>query len=142
MGLSTIEKTLKLQKADVLKEASTEDLGHIAQIAGEVHVEDGATLYSEGDTPDALFVILEGQVRLHKGEQEIAVLSENETFGGWALVDEAPRMASATAVGSATVLRVGREDFQELLADRLDIVQAVSKAMVERLRNLANLATP
>jgi AAA family ATP:ADP antiporter len=140
MGLSTIEKALKLQKADVLKEASTEDLGHIAQIATEEQFEDGAAIYSEGDTPDALFVVLEGKVKLHKEEQEIAVLGENETFGGWALVDESPRMASATAVGSANLLRVGREDFQELLADRLDIVQAVFKSMVDRLRDLANLA--
>ena len=141
MGLTTIEKALKLQKADVLQQASTEDLAHIAQIATEEELEPGASIYGEGDAPDALFVVLSGRVRLQKGETVVAELGANETFGGWALVDESPRVASAVAVEQTTVLRVGREDFQELLADRVDIVQAVFKAMVDRLRNLADLAS-
>jgi len=38
------------------------------------------------------------------------------------------------------MLKVGREDFLDLLSDRAGIVQAVFKAMVERIRNLAELA--
>ena len=139
MGLNAIEKALTLQKVDVLKRASTDDLVHIAQIATEEELEAGAEIYSEGDAPDALFVITSGKVRLHRADEEIAVLGEGEAFGSWALVDESPRVASATTVDPTTLLRVSREEFMELLADRVDIVQAVFKAMVERLRNLAAL---
>jgi AAA family ATP:ADP antiporter len=141
MGLTTIEKALRLQQADVLQQASTEDLVHIAQIATEEEVDAGTALYAAGDAPDGLYVILSGEVRLHRGEDEIAMLGEGETFGGWALVDESPRVASATAVAPTTLLRVGRADFVDLLSDRIDIVQAVLKGMVQRLRGLADVAS-
>jgi ATP:ADP antiporter, AAA family len=140
MGLTAIEKALKLQKVDVLQRASTEDLAHIAQIASEVEFEPQATIYGEGDAPDALFVVIAGKVRLHTGDAEIGVVGEGEAFGSWALIDESPRVASATTLEQSTLLKVSRMEFQDLLADRVDIVQAVFKAMVERLRNLANIA--
>jgi hypothetical protein len=140
MGLTAIEKALKLQKVDVLQRASTDDLAHIAQITTEVELEPGTVIYGEGDAPDALFVVITGRVRLHRDDAEIAVLGEGEAFGSWALIDESPRVASATTVEQTTLLKVSREEFQELLADRVDIVQAVFRAMVERLRNLANIA--
>ena len=140
MGLNAIEKALTLQKVDVLKRASTDDLVHIARIATEVELDADASIYCEGDAPDALFVITTGEVRLHREDEEIATLGEGEAFGSWALVDESPRVASATTTQPTALLRVSREEFMELLADRVDIVQAVFKAMVERLRNLAALA--
>ncbi len=140
MGMNAIEKALTLQKVDVLKRASTDDLVHIARIATEEELGADEPIYHEGDAPDALFVITGGKVRLHRDDEDIAVLGEGEAFGSWALVDESPRVASATTVDSTTLLRVSRDEFMELLADRVDIVQAVFKAMVERLRNLAALA--
>ena len=140
MGLTTIEKAMKLQRVDVLQRASMEDLMHVAQITEEVEVPAGAAIYAVGDAPDALFVVISGSVRLHRDEAEIATLGEGESFGSWALVDEAPRVAAATAAEPAMLLKVNRQDFVELLADRVDMVQAVFKAMVERLRNLAELA--
>lgn len=140
VGLTIIERALKLQSVDVLQRASTEDLTYVAQIAREEEHDAGVAIYSEGDAPDALFVVVEGSVRLHRGELEIAVLEAGEAFGSWALVDEAPRVASATTVAQTTLLKVDREDFVELLGDRVDIVQAVFKAMVERLRVLADVA--
>ena len=140
MGMTTIEKAMKLQGVDVLQRASMEDLMHIAQITEEIEVQDAESIYDVGDAPDALFVVTSGAVRLHRDDTDIALLKEGESFGSWALVDEAPRVAAATAVEATTLLKVKREDFVELLADRVDIVQAVFKAMVERLRNLAELA--
>ena len=139
MAMNAVEKALTLQKVDVLQRASTDDLMHIAQIASEVSFPQGAAIYHEGDAPDALFVIIGGKVRLHRGDEDIAELGEGEAFGSWALVDESPRVASASTVEASNVLQVNRDEFMELLADRVDIVQAIFKAMVERLRNLAEL---
>lgn len=140
MGLTAIEKALELQSVDVLQRASTEDLAYVAQIAEEIEVDANTTLYGEGDAPDALYVVLEGSVQLHREEEEIASLGKGEAFGSWALVDEAPRVTSATTQEPTTLLKVDREEFVELLADRVNIVQAVFKAMVERLRLLADVA--
>ena len=140
MSLTLLERALKLRAVDVLKDASSEDLAYVAQIAEEREVSAGTALYAEGDAPDALYVILSGEVDLAQGDDAIGTASEGEAFGSWALVDESPRVASATAKTDATLLTVDRADFQDLLADRPDIVQAVLKAMVKRIRALAELA--
>ena|GEM_PF-6412208 len=139
MGLTVVEKVLKLQSVDVFKAASTDDLAHVAQIAEEVELAAEEAVYAEGDAPDALYIVLSGEVKLHRGSDEIGQLSSGEAFGSWALLDEAPRVASATTVSASTLLKVEREEFLELLADRVDIVQAIFKAMVERLRKLAEM---
>lgn len=138
--LTQVEKALKLRAVDVLKQAASEDLAYVAQLASEVTLEEGEVVYREHDAPDALYVVIEGEVELTQGDVDIGVAEPGEAFGSWALVDDAPRVASAKARGAARLLKVGREDFTDLLADRPDIVQAVFKAMVERIRNLAALA--
>ncbi|MBW2732981.1 MAG: cyclic nucleotide-binding domain-containing protein [Deltaproteobacteria bacterium] len=140
MGLTAIEKALVLQSVDVLQRASTEDLAYVAQISEEIEMGANGVAYNEGDTPDALYVVLKGSVKLHRGDEEIATLGAGEAFGSWALVDEAPRVASATTLEPSTLLKVDREEFVELLADRANIVQAIFKEMVERLRLLADIA--
>ncbi|MCA9670408.1 MAG: cyclic nucleotide-binding domain-containing protein, partial [Myxococcales bacterium] len=139
MGLTVIEKALKLQTVDVLQRASSEDLGHVAQIAQEVELSPGTEIYAEGDSADALFVVISGSVKLLRGKDEIGTVREGEAFGTWALFDEAPRVATAKANEDTLLLKVDRDEFLELLADRVDIVQAVFRAMVSRLRQLADV---
>ncbi len=139
-ALTQVEKALKLRAVDVLKQAASEDLAYVAQIASEMHFEAGEVVYREDDVPDALYVVIQGEVELTQGDVDIGIAEAGEAFGSWALVDGSPRVASATAASASRVLKVDREDFTDLLADRPDIVQAVFKAMVGRIRNLAALA--
>jgi AAA family ATP:ADP antiporter len=140
VGLTLVEKALKLRTVDVLEQASSEDLAYVAQIAEEVELGPESTIYADGDAPDALYVVLDGEVELKQGEVEIGVIGAGEAFGSWALVDDAPRVASAHTKSAATLLKVDREEFIDLLSDRAGIVQALFKAMVGRIRALADLA--
>ncbi|MBN4059146.1 cyclic nucleotide-binding domain-containing protein, partial [Endomicrobium sp. AH-315-J14] len=139
MALTVVEMALKLRTVDVLERASSEDLGHIAQIAEEVLLEEGETIYTDGDVPDALYLVVSGSIRLATGDVELGTLESGEAFGTWALFDDAPRTASATTAQATTLLKVNRDEFLEVLADRPDIAQAVFKAMVKRIRSLAGL---
>ena len=139
MALTVIEKALKLQTVDVLERCSSEDLAQVAQIAQEQVLEADTPIYAEGDAPEALFVVISGTVKLQRGKEEIGSVKAGEAFGSWALFDEAPRVASASTTEPTTLLKVDREEFLELLADRVDIVQAVFRAMVARLRQLADV---
>ena len=59
-----------------------------------------------------------------------------EAFGTWALLDDEPRVATATVDEDARLLRVDRDDFMELLADHSEITQGVFKTIVGRMRGL------
>jgi CRP-like cAMP-binding protein len=112
----------------------------VAQIATELEVAPDIVLYREGDLPEALYVVIAGEVDLQQGGAEIGVARAGEAFGTWALVDDAPRLATATARTAATLLRVRRDEFVDLLSDRPAIAQALLKAMVDRIRSVAELA--
>ncbi len=134
--LTVIEKVIFLQNVDVFSEVPTEHLAHMAAVAEEVSYEAGEILYRQDDSSDALFLVLEGKVRMHQEDREITVEEPKDAFGTWALFDETPRVVTATALEDTRLLRIDRDDFIDLLADHIQITQGVLKAMANRLRGL------
>lgn len=133
---TVIEKVILLQGIDIFSEVPTEQLAALAAIAEEVNFTADEDIFNENEYPDALYVVLEGSVRLHRDGKEIAIVKNREAFGTWALLDDEPRVASATAVEETGLLRIDREDFIDLMADNVQIVQGVLKRVVKRLRSL------
>ena len=134
--LTVIEKVIILQNVDVFVEIPTEQLAYIAAIAEEVTYRKDETVYKAEDHADAMYLVLEGSVRLHLDGQEVSVAGAEDTFGTWALFDEEPRVVNATAIEDSTLLRIDREDFYDLLADNIQITQGIFKTLVQRMRKL------
>ncbi len=139
---SVIEKVIFLQDIDVFKEVRIEDLTHLAVIAEEVRFLSGATLYETNDSADSLFLVIQGKIRLHRDDQEIGVVGNREAMGTWALFDNQPRVATATALEETEVLRITKEDFYDLLSDHVRIAEAVLRSLSRRLRSLTELVKP
>ena len=139
---SVIEKVLFLQDIDVFKEVRIEDLTHLAMIAEEVSFLPKATLYETNDSADSMFLVIQGQVRLDREGQEIGIVSNREAVGTWALFDNQPRVATATALEETEVLRITKEDFYDLLSDHVRIAEAVLRSLARRLRRLTELVSP
>jgi len=125
-----------LQEIDVFDQVPTEQLAYLAAISREVGFEADEVIYTENDRADALYLVLEGEVSLRRSEEEIARSSKQEAFGTWALFSEEPRVVTATALTDTRLLRIGRDDFVDLLSDNVQITQGVLKTMVDRVRSL------
>jgi len=134
--LTVVEKVIFLQKVDIFAKIGTEQLAYLAAIAREVDVSKGDKIYTEGDPSDALYLVLEGAVRLQREKREIAATSAGEAFGTWALFDEDPRVVTAVASEDTRLLRIDRDEFVELLADHVQITQGILRTVVGRLRGL------
>jgi len=134
--LTTVEKVIFLQDVDIFEFTSTEDLAHIAAITDEVQFQPNETIFEEGEISDAMYMVIEGKVRLTRGDQEVMVAQKKDVFGTWALFDDEPRVAAATTLENSRLLQIDKEDFIDLLADHVGITQSVLKTMVKRLRNL------
>jgi CRP-like cAMP-binding protein len=110
-----------LREIDLFKGLSEEALIEIMPLTNIVEFNPGSVIFREGDMGDALFMILEGEVRISKnihgvGEEALAFLKEGSYFGEMALVgDESPRSASAICQGRTEVAKLTRTDFLELL---------------------------
>ena len=134
--LSIVEKVIFLQNVDVFAEIPSEQLSFLAAIAEEITFAKGEDVYKSDAPSDALYVVLEGHVRLHRDGEEITSASRSEPFGTWALFDDTPRVATATAQEETKVLCIDREDFLDLLSDHVQITEGVLKTLVGRLRGL------
>jgi serine/threonine protein phosphatase PrpC/CRP-like cAMP-binding protein len=76
---------------------------------------DGDLVIREGDKGDELFIVLEGKVRVSRGDQTLLDLGPGEHVGEMALIRSVPRSASVHAVGNAELIAIRRADFFEIL---------------------------
>jgi len=139
--LSVIEKVIFLQSVDVFEEVHTEELAYLATIAEEAAYIAGDVIYREEEPADALYLVLSGKVRLHRDDHEITIAGQNDAFGTWALFDEAPTVATATAIEDSRLLKINREDFYDILSDHVRITQGIFKTLAGRLRTLVYKVT-
>jgi CRP/FNR family cyclic AMP-dependent transcriptional regulator len=132
--ITVVEKVLFLKSVDLFSPLPGEDLARIALICGEETHDAGEEIFAEGASGDALCVVAEGKVRVHRGGRTIAELSEKDCFGEMAILDTEPRSATVTALTEASLLKISREDFQEILVEEPSIALGVIKVLTRRLR--------
>jgi len=103
----------------------------------------GEVLFHEGDPGDALFVVVSGAVKVvvpsEEGEEAIlATLRRGDFLGELALLDGAPRSASAIALEPTEVLTLPRDQFRALVAGEPAIRDALLTAVTAELRRLTS----
>jgi CRP-like cAMP-binding protein len=134
--LNIIEKVIALEAVDLLKNLNPEQLSRIASIAKEVTLTRGKVVIAPDKAPDALFVILEGSVSMSRDGIELHTAREHEVLGAWALFDPEPMSVTATTTEDTHLLRIGRDDFYDLLADNSEITASIFSMLVKRFRQL------
>lgn len=101
----------------------------------------GEVIFHVGDPGDALFVILNGEVKIslpsETGDEAIlATLRSGDVFGELALLDGAPRSASAAALTAAETVVLPRDRFRELIATEAHVRDALLASLAAELRRL------
>jgi CRP/FNR family cyclic AMP-dependent transcriptional regulator len=101
----------------------------------------GEVIFHVGDPGDALFVIVSGDVKISlpsdDGEEAIlATLRAGDVFGELALLDGAPRSASATARSATETVVLPRDRFRELIATEAGVRDALLASIAGELRRL------
>lgn len=132
--ISTVEKVLFLKSIDLFGALPSEELAQIAEIAEEQPMAAGDLVFAQGEPGDALFLIVEGTVKVHRGERELTRLGLRDVFGEMAVLDSEPRSASVTALEDSVVLKIARDDFRDILVERPQIAMGVIKVLTRRLR--------
>ncbi len=133
--ISTIEKVLFLKGVDLFKTIPAEELSALAQITDEVEFAPDSLVFKEGDQGDAMYLIVDGHVKVHSGERVFSKLGTNQCFGEMAILDAEPRSASVTSLSELTLLKIKREDFSEILSEKPEISRGIIKVLTTRLRD-------
>ena len=125
-----------LRSVSLFEGLDDDDLGRIRDISQPLTLEAGETLFEEGEKGETFFVIIKGGIELSKssakGSQKLAVLRAGQAFGEMALLNRAPRSASARAVGSTSMLTISHDAFEAMLGGQslaLGIMRGLSRAL-------------
>ena len=103
-----------------------------------------AIAVKEGERGDAMFLILEGEVRvrvIRDGKESIlATLKSGDFFGEVSLLDEGPRSADVVANDRSTLLKISTTSFARLRREAPSLAEpflhSLSQILVGRLRVL------
>jgi CRP-like cAMP-binding protein len=138
--LGTLDKINVLRKVDLFRGLSFEDLSTIARIAETVRFDGGKVLFRQGDAGDCLYVIAEGCVTIvlesKTGGEPVTTLRRHGFFGEMALLDELLRSATALVAAPTTMLRIGKNDFHELLREFPSLGFELLRLLSARVRAL------
>lgn len=129
-----IEKVLLLKNSAIFHNCKEVDLIEIATICQEHQVDKNVSLFKKGDAGNCVYFIYKGNVSIHDGEHQLAVLTENEIFGELSVLDSDSRSASATTATECILLKIDQEDFYDVIATSTDILKGIMKTLCKRLR--------
>lgn len=104
-----------------------------------VRLTKGSTLFSEGDTGEHLYVIIEGKLKLGTSsgdgrENLLSVLGPGEMFGELSLFDPGPRTSTATAVTDVRLLSLGHDKVIPWVTEHPQVALELLARLAQRLR--------
>jgi CRP/FNR family cyclic AMP-dependent transcriptional regulator len=132
--LLTIERVAVLHRVELFHGVAGNELVPVARVLDEVRVDAGVTFIDRGAVEDWLFVIADGSVRVHIGDQLVRTIGTGGVVGDLAVLAPAPRSASVTAIEPTLLLRLRREPFDELLEEHPQIARAVIATLARMLQ--------
>jgi CRP-like cAMP-binding protein len=100
----------------------------------------GEVIFNEGDPARESYVIQKGQVEIRRNGRVLDTLPEKSIFGEMALIDHAPRAATAVAATDVVLVPVAEKQFLFLVSQTPYFALNVMRVLARRLRS-ANGAT-
>jgi ATP:ADP antiporter, AAA family len=140
-NLQPVEKILLMEEVQVFARASAADVSALATIGREVRAAAGETLFKEGDAP-AIYVLVAGELALEplSGGAPVAAAA-GDTVGVFETLSGADTTGWRAHVTRDTVaLRFDREALFDLLADHIELLQAMFSAVLRRERSAVSLS--
>jgi CRP-like cAMP-binding protein len=99
----------------------------------------GETIFKEGDPATEFYVLDTGRVDILRGNRLLDTLDGHNIFGEMALIDSAPRSATAIASTDVTLTPVSERQFLFLVSQTPFFALMVMRVLARRLRS-ANAA--
>jgi serine/threonine protein phosphatase PrpC len=141
LGERAVELSLKievLKGMQLFRYLSYKELVRVMNITETREFAEEEAIIREGEPGDAMYVLLSGSVRLHKGDVTVAELGKGQHFGEMALVDRTQRSLTATAREASRLLLIRRKDFYAIIKKEpslsVKLLWSFVQVLAERLR--------
>jgi CRP-like cAMP-binding protein len=135
-----------LRFSAMFRRVAPDDRARLAAVASLRDFDKGAMLFSEGDPPDFLYVVVAGRVKVFKttargSDVILELFGPGDPVGAVAIYESRPYPASAIALEPTTCMLVPRQAFFTLLERHPTLVRGLLVGLTHRLVELTNRLT-
>ena len=99
----------------------------------------GEVLFKEGESGDAMFVLLDGSLDVVVSGRVVGVSSRGDILGEMALIDQSPRSATVIAREPARLVKLDSIRFHRLIQQHPFFATHVMKVLADRIRRMDQL---
>src|SRR5581483_815157 len=135
-----LKELIALKLVPLFSDLTLEQLSSIDRLMVTRHYMKGETLFRVGDVGSELFVVLDGEVRIHLdrdgSEVTLARQGPNSVLGEMAVFDEQPRSANAEAIADTTVRVLRRDRLQAIVHEHPEVLLEFVKNLSQRIRHM------
>ena len=130
-----------LAQVPLFEGLSRRHLKQIAEHADEISFRERETIVEAGEPGGSFFVIVEGEVRVVRGDRTIARAGPGEFFGEISLLDGGPRTASVIAETPVGAIRLFKASFDKVVRDEPRVAGKILAVVARRLREAERTVT-
>lgn len=135
-----VEMIEELKNIPLFRNLPTEILSQLAAVIKQENYPDSAVIFEENSVGDCLYILTAGEILIQKRISEktgkykiLSTLQRGDFFGEMALLESVPRSAAAVAKGEVSVLRLNREDFQNIISGDPEVARKCFLAICQNL---------
>lgn len=140
MSKSIVERVFLLQKVQLFRTLSVDDLTAVAANCTEGQAKPGQLIYEEGEPGDSMYVIVSGDIHLFHVGEPLLDLHAGDSFGQTSVLDGGTRPVTAMAGDEGVdFMRLKRQPLLDLMADRPQLVAGLFAELGTRIRELIGL---
>lgn len=132
--LTIVDKARHLRRVPILSEASTDALADLAALATVEHYDADTVLFETGSPADAFYFIVEGEVVNQRNREDVSTGGPGQAVGVLAVLDSRSRAVTAVITEDSLLLRIGAEDFRDLLEQHHTLAKGVIKHLASQVR--------
>jgi len=131
-----IDRIAFLQNVPLFAGMSSQELLRVAEIVKEVNFPSNTTIIREDDIGDYMFILVDGEVLIHRGSAQVGRLGSKDFFGEMSVLDRGPRSASVTTLSNCQMLRIDERDFWQILVVHNTLAVSLVRILAQRLRQM------
>jgi hypothetical protein len=133
-----MKELIALKRVPLFSTLSLEQLASIDRLMVTRRYAKGEPIFRKGDVGAELYVVIEGEIRIHvdhDGHQvTVAVVGAGKVVGEMSVFDEQPRSAGAQANADTTVRVLRRDRMQAIVHEHPEVLLEFVKNLSQRLR--------
>jgi CRP-like cAMP-binding protein len=122
-----------LGRVPLFSACSKDELRRLSRRTTDIPVPEGQALVKEGERGLEFFVIVNGRAKVSRRGRKVGEVGPGDFFGELALLIDADRNATVTALTPMETIVLSRREFEAALADAPRMTRKIMSGMAARL---------